>query len=230
MLSDTVIQKMKRTNISADPEKTKQRVEELWKGAAKDEKTAVEKLAGVERSTIARIYKRGSISAKLAVALSQTLNADPAYLAGESEVRGEYTGEALQSFLEKHNYAELLLEQDRLDKSAARKPKATRKPRAARKTEAAQELPKEPEAGAEERLDGEIPESPRQTAVEPESKIESAQSDPGTEPAPELVPQDFLDNMTEEDMILLMRSILLRAKAGGRNAELAKNLKLLLLS
>ena len=42
--------------------------------------------------------------------------------------------------------------------------------------------------------------------------------------------QEFLDAMTEDDMIMLLRSILLRAKAGGKHAAAATELKRLLLS
>lgn len=193
MLSETIIRKMKQTNISVNPEETKQRVKNLWKSATSDEKAAVEALAGVSRSTVARIYKTGSISAKLTIPIAQTLNTDPYYLTGESDERGAYTDSTLQSFMQEHNYGELLTEQKQLDKKTSRAAKTTPKP------------PQE----------------------EPECKAEVTDSDAMQSDS---VPQEFLDNMSEDDLILLLRSVLLRAKAGGKNAEIAKNIKLLLLS
>jgi len=64
------------------------------------------------------------------------------------------------------------------------------------------------------------------TASDPVQDVSGSLS--SNEPSDEA--QKFIDEMSEEDMIFLMKSIMLRAKAGGENAELAKRLKLLLLS
>lgn len=37
--------------------------------------------------------------------------------------------------------------------------------------------------------------------------------------------QMIMDNLTEEEMILLLRSLLFRAKAGGKHAEVAGKIK-----
>lgn len=41
--------------------------------------------------------------------------------------------------------------------------------------------------------------------------------------------QALMDNLNEDEMILLLRSILLRAKAGGKYAEVADYIKRLLM-
>lgn len=74
MFDKSIIQKMKQTNISVDMEKTKERAERVWKNASKADRAIVLELADVKGSTVQRAYRTGSISAKLVVALSQTLN------------------------------------------------------------------------------------------------------------------------------------------------------------
>lgn len=212
MLSADIIQKLKRTNISADAEKTMQRVKELWKTASGEEKDAVEKSAGVTRPTVARVYGTGSISVKLAVPIAQTLNVSPFYLTGESDEQGECTEESLAEFLKEYGYEELLAEQARMDKKLARKNRAR------------PEQPKETEAEIEERFDREM-----RGALEKEAEQLKTEWETGAgRPDPDT--QTLIETMTEEDLILLMRAVLLRAKAGGKHAELALQLKLLLLS
>ena len=142
MLDKSLVIKLKRNNISANAEKTMQRVRDLWKAASKADKLAVEELAGVERVTIARVYKTGSISAKLAVALGQTLNADPFYLTGESDERGECTDEILRKFLAGKGYKSILKGAGKgTGRKAAQEPKALKQkaaaPKAGRKSRAA---------------------------------------------------------------------------------------------
>jgi len=102
MLEAKYIQQLKQSNISADGEKTKERVEKLWKAAAAEQKQAILEMAGVIAATIYRVYKTGSISAKLAVPLAQVLNVDPFYLMGQEDEPGEFSDEALRKLLLKH--------------------------------------------------------------------------------------------------------------------------------
>ena len=80
MFDETVIRQLKQSNVSADAEKTKERTETLWKALSRKDKQAVIALADISPATIYRIYNTGSISAKLAVPLAQTLNVSPLYL------------------------------------------------------------------------------------------------------------------------------------------------------
>ena len=96
MLDANFIQKLKQTNISIDGAKTKERVEKLWKVAATEQKEAILELAGVIAATIYRVYRTGSISAKLAVPLAQTLNVNPFFLTGQEDKPGEFSDEALR--------------------------------------------------------------------------------------------------------------------------------------
>jgi hypothetical protein len=72
-----IITQLKQTNISADAEKIKARVADVWKNASKDDKSALVTLAGVNQSSVVRTCKTGNISAKLIVPLTQMLNINP---------------------------------------------------------------------------------------------------------------------------------------------------------
>jgi len=110
MLEADHIQKLKQTNISIDGAKTKERVEKLWKAAAAEQKEAILQLAGVIAATIYRVYRTGSISAKLAVPLAQTLKVNPFYLTGQEDEPGEFSDDALRKLLLKHGYQKIVAE------------------------------------------------------------------------------------------------------------------------
>jgi hypothetical protein len=108
MLSAEQIQGLKRVNISVSPEKTKLRFEEIFKPARIKQKQAVRELAGVTSQVAHNIYNTGNISAKMAIAVSQTLNVSPFYLTGEADEPGAFSDEALRDLLLKHKYRELV--------------------------------------------------------------------------------------------------------------------------
>ena len=108
MIDARLVQRLKQTNISEDGEKTKARVQKLWKSASKDQKHAIEETAGISRATIYRVYNTGSVSAKLVTPMSVNFNVNPKYLTGEIDEPGECTVDSLVEFLKKHGYDSLL--------------------------------------------------------------------------------------------------------------------------
>ena len=108
MINERVIRKLKQTNISENPGKTKARIRELWKTSSKAKKHIVEETAGVSRATIYRAYNTGSVSAKLVVPMAQNFNVDPYYLTGKTDQIGECTNEKLVKFLTGLGYGNLL--------------------------------------------------------------------------------------------------------------------------
>ena len=110
MLDANHIQQLKQTNISVEEEKTQERVERLWKAATADLKQAVLELAGVITATVYRIYRTGSISAKLSVPLAQVLNVSPLYLTGEVDEPGECSDTILRKLLLRHGYKKIVEE------------------------------------------------------------------------------------------------------------------------
>jgi len=131
MLNQATIKQLKQSNISVDGDKTQERVAALWKAASSQQKAAVKALADVATQTVYRVYNTGSISAKLAVAISQALNVDPFYLTGESDEAGECSGAALRELLQKHGYRKLLAEREIAEKKVTRKLKEAEEAEAA---------------------------------------------------------------------------------------------------
>ena len=107
MLNTAQLQQLKRTNISVDSEKTKQRVTELWKGLKIKKKQTIRELAGTTAQPIYRTQETGNISARMAIAFAQSLGVSPAYITGEADEPGECTDVAVRDLLLKYGYNEL---------------------------------------------------------------------------------------------------------------------------
>jgi len=110
MLNSEQIQKLKQTNISVDGDKTRERVESLWKGASNARKQEILETADVVAATFYRVYRTGSVSAKLTVPLAQVLNVNPFYITGELDEPGEFSDNDLRRLLLKHGYRAILAE------------------------------------------------------------------------------------------------------------------------
>jgi len=106
------LQQLKRTNISQSPEKTKQRVTELWQGLKIKQKQAVRELADITAQPVYRTQETGTISARLTLAFAQSLNVSPYYLIGETDEPGEFSDEAMRDLLLKHGYQKLVMDMD----------------------------------------------------------------------------------------------------------------------
>ena len=193
MITLTLIQQLKQSNISKDGPKTSARVQEIWKASSASQKQAVCELSGSAKATVYRIFKTGGISAKLAMALSQVLNLDPRYLTGEADERGEYVEANAVKFLSRLGYDKLLSDQEKAARVAQRE-LARRK--------------KEADAPAAE--------------VTPAAAI--------TEETPVRKDAAGKDIVTNEDILILLQALEVRAKAGIPEAkQLLGQIKILLL-
>jgi len=106
------LQELKRTNISQSPEKTKQRVTELWQGLKIKQKQSVRELADITAQPVYRTQETGTISARLTLAFAQSLNVSPYYLIGETDEPGEFSDEAMRDLLLKHGYQKLVMDME----------------------------------------------------------------------------------------------------------------------
>jgi len=113
MLAVEYILQLKQSNISVDGDKTKERVEKLWKAADAEQKESILEQAGIKVATVYRVYRTGSISAKLAVPMAQTLKINPFYLTGQEDDPGEYSDSQLRKLLKNHGY-ELIIKEANL--------------------------------------------------------------------------------------------------------------------
>jgi len=122
MFDNSFYTELRQTNVSNFPEKTKERVEDVWKSCQKDVKHAILDLAGVNHKSYNRVCKVGTISARLALALAQTVNITPYYFTGEEDEKQEYSDKAARQFIKDCGYNDILIEYDR-SKPKRRKPR-----------------------------------------------------------------------------------------------------------
>ena len=205
MVTESLMKRLKQVNISKDAEKTKQRASEAWKTASKTEQKSIMELTDLSRASIQRSYKTGHISAKIVIAMAQTFNLDPLYFTGVSDEKTACSDEQIRVFLIDLGYKNLVPSQ----------PTKTRRRRA--------RVAKETTAGTVDFAAA--------ADAAPNAVFDKGQDIPHSDEA--LVVSDecqaFVESMTEDDLILLVKTVLLRAKAGGAHAEKAKQLKLFLL-
>jgi hypothetical protein len=210
MLTAEQLGTLKQVNISADPAKTAQRTEQLWKSQKNATKAELIEYAGCTAATMRRIYKTGAIHMKLALAFAQMLNINPYYLTGEADEPGEFSDTLLLQLLEQHGYKKLVAELAPVEEAPKPKRKYTRKAKAV-----AEEAPAvEPMAEVEP-----VPEPAPEPEVVAEPEIE-------TEPVPgvvlerAVVPAPAADvDIPEEDLQALLHSLAILARAGIVGAQ-----------
>ena len=203
MLTAPLIQKLKQNNISADVEKTKKHMSQVWKAASRQDQDKILALAGVARSTVHRVYRKGGISAKLAMAMAQTLDINPFYLTGAADEPGSCTNELIAVFLSAHKYDALLTEWNKVER---------------RQRQSVQPAAVKPQVLPAAEPAPEVAAALMETVAAEAVPVEAAPS------------QAALDMLTEEDLIVLVRSLFIRAKADPRGAELVLQLKKFLLA
>ncbi len=98
---------LKRTDVSRDAEKTKQRVKEGFLSLRNKQKTEIVELSGLKRTSIYRVFREGSISAKITLAMAQILNVSPFYFTGETDQKEPLTDAQVVSFLKAKGYLKI---------------------------------------------------------------------------------------------------------------------------
>ena len=212
MFDQEFIKKLKQTNVSKDGEKTKARVSTLWQTLKKEQKSEILTFADISRATVYRVSSTGSISAKLVISISQTANVDPYYLIGLKDAMGSYNDQIAVQFLTELGYTKMLSENEKEQKRLRRK-EETQAKADKQNTDASQ--PSEQEAAEPATLE----ETPTDKIPKPVDTSAINKADDKNEESPELPDADTPEstvnqNLTEDEMILLLRAVLLRAKVG----------------
>jgi len=118
MLKAEFIKSLKQVNVSENATKTMERLRAIWSPLPKPEREEILAFSGLKKTAIERSYKTGNVSAKIIVAVSQVVGADPYYLAGKSDEQRPFNDEILVKFL-----ADLKYEVGANDIAKRRKPK-----------------------------------------------------------------------------------------------------------
>ncbi|MCL2742097.1 MAG: hypothetical protein FWE70_08380 [Oscillospiraceae bacterium] len=254
MFEKNFISHLKQVNVSVDKDKTGANVKLLWDAASKEDKDKIMNLSGLTPWSIQRVCKIGTISCKLIVAMTQVLDVSADFLIGRSDERGAYSEEALREFLVSQKYEKLLSGgSDDGKAKVGRKAgvrkgvKAVGRPRKKAKAESASEdgsdaasdvTPKRKYVKRKDRMlaglgmgadagsDGYAAEPKAVRVSKGAGELRFGALSKRVRISDEL--QSKLDLMTEDDMVLLLKGIMLRAKAGVA-VELSNTIKRLLL-
>lgn len=211
MLNKDLIQKLKQTNISKDSEKTKERVRAVWKAFKSERKKEILALAGITKAAVYRVFRLGAVSAKLVIPIAAAADVDPCYLTGASDESGKYSDELAVKLLTELGYSKILSGYE----------KKPRKPRGNKAQDSSGDLQKTTAAQA-------TSENARPTEDTAQPSASFAVEEAGDK-APE--PSEATADLTEDEMILLLKSLLLRARLDVSGAgETADKIRQLLLS
>ncbi len=105
MFDEAVLTQLKQVDVSVDKDKTKERVEALWKGSSLSERKAFLEDNSIKDSNVYRIRTVGAIMPKIALYLSKQFDKNPLYLTGDIDEDTGWSDEALKVFLESKGYS-----------------------------------------------------------------------------------------------------------------------------
>lgn len=221
-MNDVLLEKLKQRNVSADEDKTKERIQEIWQKADKKSKKALLDFAGKAiYNAIGKTTKNGRITSKMAIIISQNLNVNPLYLIGSSDERGEYNDENLRQFLNKLGYAKLWREYEKYAKTTE----------ASDKDDVITE-----EIKILEQTETEIKDIINETVIEDANELKTEEKPTNVtasiaksgDISPEVL--NVMNNLTEEEIITLVKALVIKSKIKSADAyELLDQVKLLLL-
>jgi len=217
-MEDVFLQRLKKVNISANAEKTKMRMANIWENAPKENrKELLNNASPTIYNAITKISDSGRITAKMTVLLSRHLDVNPFYLIGASDNRGNYSESLLKKFLLGLGYDKLWSDYEQfLNPSDVTNDTDT------------EMAPLEGDnfaatlAAAVNKLEME--------RAAPAESVESVESVENVENVEEAEPEISQADLSEEEMMVLMRALMIRAKTKPEAAKAVEQIKKLLLN
>ncbi len=100
IINAETLKNLKQINVSADKEKTISRVKQLWAKTPVSTKKQVLSTVKTGDATIYRVFRTGTITPRIVLALASSLNANPFYLTGDADEDTGYTPDMPELFLE----------------------------------------------------------------------------------------------------------------------------------
>ena len=236
-MNDVFFKALKRNNISVSADKTKARAAEIWENSDKKRKKELLDYAGHSMyHTVTKISGNGRITPQMAILLSRYLDANPFYLTGEADSRGNYSDGLLGEFLIKLGYGSLWRTYEKYitaDDGAAGDGAGGQREIPAEKTNAGRELSDEAKREIEERFDKFARNVIKEAAAkyDREHKVTEAAASVVAEKPADISPAILraANKLREDEILTLMRALLIRAKANSTASELAARIKMLLL-
>ena len=228
--------KLKRVNVSTDKQKTKERIETIWSSNDRSKKRSFFEETNELERTVYRIRREGAIIPKMAILLSEYFDCDPSYLTADIDGNNGWSDEAMNSFLESKGYsvpvaepaerpkrkytkrqrkAEVIVDEATESPDIAVVPDVPESPEdsvdsvdsVAIKVSEADEAPEAAEV-FEAAKANQITETAEKPALETAVSAPAAEKEPASEESCE---QD-VDDLSYDDLKLLLKALLLRAK------------------
>ncbi|MCL2813038.1 MAG: hypothetical protein FWD23_00405 [Oscillospiraceae bacterium] len=242
-MDDVFFKKLKQVTISSDTEKTKERLKEIWANADKENKKELVKNAGPAiYNAIGKITKSGRITAKMAIMLSRYLDVNPFYLTGATDENAPYSEILLKEFLIKLGYKTLWQEYEKFlikfDMANAGDDDEDEDDDDDDDDDDEEYDDDDDDEEYEDEDDDEEYEDEDDDTFEPvlnlEKNIGYYIKDEDTK-SPEIpedasAPDEAVKNLTDEEVLVLLRALLIRARANAGTAKIADRIKALLLS
>lgn len=100
MFNTDLLIKLNTKNVSADPVKTRERVQSILSNATKQERDRAASLGGYnDARSFNKTKATGLISVRMALTLAIIFNQDPKYIIAETDEKAEYSEEKAENFL-----------------------------------------------------------------------------------------------------------------------------------
>jgi hypothetical protein len=200
MLSVEQMQRLKRSNVSVDADKTMERFKEDFGASSAGQKRVMEEVSGQAINSYYRIGQTGAISVRLALAMANEFNVTPFYYSGETDEKDPCSDIAVKRFLEANGYDDIAAELEA--------PKKKRPYNRKLKVDAPPET------------------APAITPTTVETDVEcKCEADADKCADADCDAKEVKISLTEDEAIILLRALYIRAKAGG---DAASNLNCLI--
>lgn len=219
MLSAEHLKELKQVNVSKDEQKTMERVKKDFTASTNAVKARIVARSGQKRSSFYRVFRTGNLNARLLLAMSIELETNPFYYTGEVDAKEPYSKDEIVRFLEAHDGHALISKvgtASGLSDGKADKGKGSKR----RKT-ADTKKDKKPTEHAIDHYD-----EAEWHHVEDEAGFGGGDTSifevalPNTDKF-----RKAINDLTEDDAVLLLKSLLRRSKAGGEAENFADLVK-----
>jgi hypothetical protein len=227
LTSEQMKNELKRSNVSKDTEKTKERIKTDFTAASAEQKRAIADVSGQGLGSFYRVYEKGTVTPRVVLALASELNVSPLFYTGDTDEKEPCSDALVIQFLIEKGYKKLASE---LSSNLVDKPKRkyNRKPKI--ETPVTENIVEESDNTAnsiDEPVD--IPKTIEESVDISNSIEDSVEHDLQIikENLPAEPEMDIdINAISEDDAVFLLKAMFIRSKAGASRA--ANDLKAVL--
>jgi len=223
MISAKQIGGLKKINITADPEKAKERVPAVYKSSSKVQKEELKKLTnGMTHNAYYNVAKGGAATAKVVLSLAQVMGVSPYYLIGETDEPELQSETEVAEFYKKYKDGKSKASKSKKAKTDKRQSKKSDSLQSKRKIKKTDSAETEKTVKLMKNAKATPPAVPATVPVNTEDYDIVINNSPKFD--------KLVKDLKEEDAIVLLKALVLKSKAGGNAEVLWSTVKRCLLS